>query len=234
MGTRRSRHNKGRKPMYKHFERETIGDAVSILEARPVRERFIPPPEQRGNYTAPKTAKVIELEASVVRYMAQRAQEMVKRKVERQCEVEKIELTKGDRISFSNCDVLLQLFQDRQISRQQLLAGRVWQFNLQRATIQPIASIAWDRSTAEPQYQARGTLSDGQWEAMRRRRAFRRHVGAKYIALADYCLGRDWRRADLMAAMGIGHALLVKIIGDLLNEIAGNFGLNYTKQRASA
>lgn len=235
MGTRRSRHNKGRKPLYKDFERDTVRTSSFDDQPRP-REKFVPPPEMRGNYTAPRTQRVVELESAVIRFMERRAEQSKQdhEEVSRRHQPERVSREFPDcdpvgTVRVSNSDILLQMFHHREISGRQLLAGRVWQFNLDRATIQPSATIALDPDAVR-QYQARGTISDDQWDSMRRRRIFAEQVGNRYLRLADFCLGQDWRRADLMRSLGVSGGQLALILDDMLAKLAVHFGLNFVER----
>jgi hypothetical protein len=228
MGTHKSKHNKGRKPLYKDFERVTVRHWMP--EPKPLRERLIPNvPRRRAR--PPAAATLVEM---VARYIEKR------RETEARQEADKLfPRAKGpefrtidgtvfnphfsdglhDVVQSSERDVLLQLFIERKISAGYLHAGRRWQQLREQATIQPNMSIAWSQSIRRMPYQARGNLSDAQSSAMAYRRAFREYAGPAAVAFLDFCLDADRGRDDLTALLKMDRDQLAKVIEDALYRL---------------
>lgn len=237
MGTRKSKHNKGRKPLYKHFERDTVRTFQS--EPEMMRTRIIPDMRHRRTYQPENTDKVVALTAEVQRYIARR------REIEaRQESVKEFPKPSGEQFHLidgsmflpyfsdgrhdvvrpSERDVLLQLFVERKISAGQMHAGRRWQADKEWATLQPSRTIDWSASTRP--YQARGTVTGSQWGAMKRRRSFIDAEGIAVATFLDFCLEPDRGLADVVRRTGAAVVILECAIDDLLTRLCRHFGGN--------
>lgn len=229
MGTHRSRHNKGRKPMYKHFERDSV--RTWDFEEKPLREKIVP--IVRNNYASPKTKKTIQLIDEVRAFIEARKERDALAKAETAHLAENAfhlivgnhETDNKEVVAASARDVLLQLFMERKISGGHMYAGRRWQDIMERATLQPNMSIDWSQRVSLMPYQARGTVTDGQWSAMKTRRRFHDEHGPSLLGLLDFCLQPDRRRADLIRAFNTNDDELVKLFENLLGKAAGALDL---------
>lgn len=233
MGTRRSKHNKGRKPLYKHFERETVRHWESGDQKRE-REKVVPIVRNRGwAIKAPEPG----LAADVARYMEKRRAEAARNKAVRafaKPDGEKFHLIEGaafepfataEMVRSSDRDVVLQLYIERKISAGQLHAARKWQAWKEQGSIQPNMTIDWSQSMNRSPYQRRGDLTDGQWSAMQRRREFLEYKGAASAAFFDFCLDADRSRSELLALLKINGERLEQIFDDLLTKLCECFGM---------
>lgn len=245
MGTRRSKHNRGRKPFYKDHDHTTLAD-IAPVEAHGWEEeaeqflhdrhansfaeaRYRP---TRG-YLATRIGKPDpELTASVKAYLAKRRAEQarleaaavfpdVRRSPERV--ISTFDFTReADHVEPSHRDILMEMFVERKITHGQIYAGRRWQADKERAAIQPSRSIEW--SNPGVPYQARGDLTGSQWAAMKRRSSF---VAAEGIAMAtflDFCLEADRGRSELVQMTGITAVSLECAIEDMLTKLCRHFG----------
>lgn len=240
MGTRRSKHNKGRKPLYKDFERETIR-RWSYDEEKPAREKIVP--EKRNLSNARRPTPKPELADIVSQYLAKRQQDAARMEADKVFPERKREhefrLIDGsvfnphlaadndELVRSSDRDVLLQLFIERKISTGQLYAGRRWQTDRERATIQPNMTIDWSQSTSKMPYQRRGDLTGVQSAAMARRRQFIESSGVACASFLDFCLDADRGRSELMGLLRVDGVELSKIFDDLLSKLCVCFGVRY-------
>ncbi len=230
MGTRRSKHNKGRKPLYKEHGTETIRhwDAdEGVVEKR----KLIP--HVRNRTINVKPAPDIGLEAKVAAYLERRRAIAARKETDQQFPQrwnetpERISVVLPDwraaeEVEPSRRDILMELFVERKITGSQLHIGRRWQSDRERATIQPNKSIDWSRPIAGA-YSTRD-INDAQWSAMRRRRNFIDQAGASTATLLDFCLEVDRGRDDLMKTFRVSACQVDAMVEDLIEKLQSFFG----------
>lgn len=232
MGTRRSRHNKGRKPLYKHFERDTIRQ-WSDEKPEPERTVFNKP----RTWTSKTEVKASpELLPIVARYLETRKQVEARKQAgavfpnARGEEFSSLDIADHDtaaRVQPSERDILLQLFVERKIGVGQLHAGRKWQMFREWATIQPNQTIDWScGSVARMPYQKRGDLTESQCSAMKHRRLFLDYAGAVASSFLDFCLDADRGRAELLSSLKMESDQLAEIFDNLLTQVCVCFDIN--------
>lgn len=232
MGTRKSRHNKGRKPLYKEVGRETVRRAFEDEKPAHEEARLIPFARRahRETSAAPELADVVAV------YLEKRRAENARKfdgqvfpapkKSAEHRFIDGAEFNphladdNPDLVRASESDVLLQLFVERRISAGQLHAGRWWQRMREQATLQPNACFL-ARAWGKP-YQVRGNISDSQVDAMAYRRDFRSYAGPAALAFLDFCLDADRGGEELTRLLNIGRDQLAAVIDDLLSKLCAN------------
>lgn len=232
MGTRRSKHNKGRKPLYKHFERDTIRQWTFGEE--PTERNWDDREPQRIVYSTAKPTPSPELLPIVQKYIE--ARKIVEARKEANSHFPAVggnvlALVEdgarnphlvAERVEPSERDVLLQLFVEHRISAGQLHAGRRWQAWREAAAIQPNATIDW--SGEYKPYQARGNLTELQFAAMRARRQFLDYAGIASVTFLDFCLDADRGCADLMRLLRLDRRQIGDVLDDLLMKLCAFYG----------
>lgn len=231
MGTRRSKHNKGRKPLYKEFRLISAGDTpwwhddgwTRPVEASPVPLRRYKPPTPN-----------VQLEARVAAFLAQRQAvpdnipiPSTRRDPERVPEV--INIDADHRVSSAPDDIILQMMIERRLTGRQFRAGRIWQFDMEAATIQPLRGFDWSR--AQSMYQSRGDVTDRQFEAMRRRREFVDAYGPEPARFLDLCLDAFQTRGGLMRLFGLRACELHDHINRALTALCLHLGFHAMPDR---
>lgn len=226
MGTRRSKHNKGRKPLYKEHRRHLIEDDKPAHE----KARMIPGTRRvRREATAtPELADVVA--AYLEKRSVENARKFAGQVFPAPTKSPELRVINGDvfnphladdnpnLVQASESDVLLQLFVERKISGGQLHAGRRWQRIREQATIQPNACLLARAWGGRP-YQARGNISDAQVDAMTYRRDFLSYAGPAALAFLDFCLDADRGADELTRLFKIDRDQLAAIIDDLLSKL---------------
>lgn len=251
MGTRRSKHNRGRKPFYKNIERTTLADIAPVEVERWEDEadaffeghrldNFYEARAATGSYVASKIPQQdVELTEQVKAYLAKRQEEAKRkdaasvfpevRRLPERVALPSFFKPEIEQVSASARDVLMQLFVERKISAGQLHAGRRWQADKERATIQPSRSIDWSKSLAG--YQRRGDLTESQYAAMVRRRAFVGFAGFASATFLDFCLEPDRGRDTLIEIMRLPAAQVEASINDLLVKLCECYGDSWREKR---
>jgi hypothetical protein len=133
----------------------------------------------------------------------------------------------ADLVCVSQRDVLLQLYVERRIARVELLAGRTWQHLMEHATVQPCASVRFDQPVFQQgKWQPDGDLTDGQWEAIRRRAAVRECLGRPTVNFLDETLAPDVGRGTLRRRHGDRAREQIDRLCASLKELAVELGLS--------
>lgn len=212
MGTRRSRHNKGVKPLYKNIDRDSARFATwGILGEKPEREK--PEPVIPRHVVAPRVS--VDLEESVKRFLEERAKAkapIIQTAARERRAAEFVNVSaflspakeqEESSLTVSQDDILLQMFMERRLSGRQFRAGRIWQYDFEAATIQPNLSIDWSESVKGMHYQRCGDVTERQYNAMGRRRAFIEEAGSSVAAFLDFALGADRGRSHLLKLLAV-------------------------------
>lgn len=239
MGTRRSKHHKGRKPRYKDYQRTALSDLEPKTVSRLEREAEIFLDERQNSkwrgedmlrslrnkplHSMPSSSA--PLTEIVKAYLQKRKMESDRKEVVQAFPSQKklpehVHLPflieqEASRFSFSN-DVLLELYRERKISGRTFHAGRQWQADYERATIQPNRSINWEAGRLG--YQQRGDLSNAQWAAMNRRHKFASAASHAAAAFLDFCLEPDRGVEQLLSILHINDNQLANIFINLLMQ----------------
>lgn len=307
MGTRRSRHNKGRKPFYKEVDRETIR-GIEWSAPKVIRERQVPQVRHLTARLRQRQPSNVHLVEEVQAFLARRnapAPDLVAlhNRFDGKCQYcgkdtelsytaprddratrdhviprsrggtddpDNITLACGrcnqlkankdlsggrelriisdlsyvnrhieygmpaeDRVAASHRDILLQLYAERKISAFQLRAGRAWQFDMERAAIQPNATIDWSEPRGGLHYQRRGDITEAQHEAMARRREFARAMGCHTVRALDFCLDVDRGRDQLASILRCSKKSVHEMMSRLLDLIAASTGEESRDMRRS-
>lgn len=203
MGTRRSKHNKGRKPLYK----EHRSNLIEVDEKRA--PATAPPVSIQRRAAAP--AVEVQLTSEVISFLekrremeALRAAEVAKTKrhnlqVVASPEFVPMSMAEVDRSGISPRDVLIQMYGAKEISFSLFRTGREWQRAMERGTIQPGRSIDWSVLIQNAAYQRKGDLCEVQRIAMIDRAAIAKFCGRGFVVALDRCLGLDVGRRELCA-----------------------------------
>lgn len=239
MGTRRSKHNKGRKPLYKEHGTETARHFDFEAAERKPREKIVPIVRNRKARPAAEVA----LTESVARYLANRPKNskvdfadqpvpMADIPERQQWDISHLNSNEdGKLVAPSERDILLQLYVERKISGLQLRAGRAWQWDMEAAAIQPNMSIDWATPRIGLHYQTRGDLTERQYQAMARRREFQRSIGTSALRMLDFCLDVDRGRADLIFWLQCAARNVDGVIRQLLDTLAAAQGVPHGQRR---
>lgn len=227
MGTRSSRHNKGRKPIYKeHGGKDSLRHFTLEIAPKRRSQQLVPIVKKRQ-----AIERQVELEATVTAFLARRQAAMQPALPEASAEIDfrlagqgTFETEIADKlVDVSQRDILLQLFVERKITAGQLHAGRVWQRYKEGATIQPNRSIDW--SGEYRGYQPRGDLTESQYFSMKQRQLFMDAVGTKAVSFLDFCLDADKGRAAILRALTADADKIEDYIGELLISLCDCYGL---------
>jgi hypothetical protein len=227
MGTRRSKHNKGRKPLYKEHRLHLLADEPLFVAAA---RSQLPAPRPRRRAT-PKTVTP-ELLAEVSAFLEKRAEQ---RKEEEKYSAVVADLNAAtvsrpervllkswsgetaphsERLSVSANDILMQMFVDHQIGVSLLRTGREWQRYARDAQIQPSQTVDW--SGRGGQYQARGGPTERQWVALRWRASIGNRGGRNLVRSLDICLSEDVGRKRLVEICGLPAAKAIDALRAVL------------------
>lgn len=123
-------------------------------------------------------------------------------------------------------DLLLSLYQERQITLAELEAGRQWQFWFGAACIQPFRSFDWGAPIrTQAVFQRRGELSDHQADAMANRAMFRKVVGRFVADMLDIVLRPEATRRELVAIYGRGVLSVIEWLPRPLKLLALAFNI---------
>lgn len=215
MGTRRSKHNRGRKPVYK----EHGSDSVRHFEQpKPVKEKIVPLVRNftkrspivwdEGKKTASAEA-VQALPPPIEKYIVPTLNEAIEA---------------GNIVGVSTRDFLLQLYAERKIDNVLLRAGRLWQHHMEISTIQPCQSIDPGVPNNMQRWQKDGELTEAQHRAMTKRRIVSAALGIRGVRFLDLVLSPDIGRADAMRLAGMSGARLFHVLNWLLNGLAVYYG----------
>jgi hypothetical protein len=173
MGTRRSRHNMGRKPSYKEHGHDSARNFVERVE-RIANQPTIPTRHRPAPSPCP------ELEAQVARYLAARkaeAEAALLAEKNRLASVRRAEINHTGIhveppileeliVSVSDRDIPLQLYMARKISLNQLQCARLWQHYIEESTLQPSCSIDPSAPLQWKVWQRDGDMSEQQYRAL--------------------------------------------------------------------
>lgn len=245
MGTRKSKHNKGRKPFYKDYDRTKLADICPISNTASGNDiANVSCYSIISNYHGASTKPSMhdnwiisrpnpELSAIVKTYLAKKQEEQrrhdalqtfpdVRRDPERVL-LRDYEPPIAERVETSRRDVLMEMFVERKITPGQMHAGRRWQADRERATLQPSRTIDWSLGRLAG-YQVRGGLSPQQWNAMKRRRDFIKAEGLAAATMLDFLLDNDQGRSAIVRLMKIPPVRIEQMLDDLLTRLCEYFG----------
>lgn len=233
MGTRRSKHNKGRKPLYK--EHGSLPDKdVPWWAANPAPHSVHKPAFTPRRLSPPKVA--VELTESVRRFLEARRHgpeklpqslpQMPERVISGEVFTGRPENNDGAKARASASDILLQLYTEERLTIRQYRAGRIWQRDMESATIQPNLTINWAEPARGMHYQRRGDLTEYQWEAMTRRRSFAKAVGPAVGSFLDAALDANMGRRALTLAFGLDPSTLEEAVAGALDELSIHLGFD--------
>lgn len=234
MGTHRSKHNKGRKPLYKEYGSLPDKD-VPWWAANPAPHAVHKPAFTPRRLSPPKVA--VELTESVRRFLESRRAgpatlsldplpSMPERVISGEIFTGRPENNDGARARASTSDILLQLYTEEYLTIRHYRAGRIWQRDMESATIQPNLTINWAEPARGMHYQRRGDLTEYQWEAMGRRRAFAKEAGAAVANFLDAALDANMGRRALTIAFGLDSTTLGEAITGALDELSIHLGFD--------
>lgn len=203
MGTHKSRHNKGRKPLYKEHGIDSARNFVERIE-RIANDETVP--LKRSSRPSPN----VDLEASVAKYLNElkakaiqaRSDEEARLAAARKPMVQEIahepDLFKIDEqslISISDRDIPLQLYMEKSITVNQLRSARLWQHYLEECSLQPCVSIDPGQRLTKQCWQRDGDMSDEQYLAMIIRKMIAGPMGNGRVRFLDTILQPDVTRA---------------------------------------
>jgi hypothetical protein len=224
MGTHKSRHNKGRKPLYKEHGSDSARNFVERVEKpADVTIPFRHQPRQNPNP---------ELQAQVARYLAERRAETAialaaeKKPVFNAHDflptIERQSLL--DLAIVSDRDLALQLYAERKIRKVELYAARMWQHYFEEYTIQPNISIDASAPMQKQSWQRDGDLSEPQYRALVVRKIATRALGRNRAAFLDRILAPDMGRRDAIRIFKTSGDVIELALKQLLNCLAIFFG----------
>lgn len=204
MGTRSSRHNKGRKPLYKEhgtdsarFFVERVPQIVSEHPSIPFRHapRPAPNPELedrvRRYLEARKAAAEAERIVEELRVAAVRRTELREAKV-----IETMPIVEQYLVSVSDRDISLQLYVEKKISINQLHCARLWQHYVEEHTLQPSQSIDASAPDHCQPWQRDGDMTEAQYRAVMIRKLVAGPLGQKRVRFLDIILQPDVGRTQ--------------------------------------
>jgi hypothetical protein len=224
MGTRRSRHNRGVKPLYKDIDRSSV--RIGPLAEPPKRERIVPLVQHNRLAATPAP----ELEAQVADFLARRRQQehaettTAKRNVEHFVASAKTGLPETLAIAVSDRDIAMQLYMGKIIGKTQLWAARMWQHYFEEQTIQPNISIDPSAPLGKQLWQRDGDLTEPQYRAMIVRKLSRAALSTADFLFLDTVLQPDIGRAEAIRLLRMPLDRIVHRLKQLLRGLAIFFG----------
>lgn len=202
MGTHRSRHNKGRKPLYKEHGSESFRNLD--FNEKSGRKKIIPVlPTPR------RTERAVELTETVARYLAARktreAAPVKSPKLPALPAVQLRSLLPFDRdlVGTADHDIALKLYMERRASLNQLMSARMWQHYLEEYTVQPCVSIDPSSPLRNQMWQRDGDLDEAQHRAMIVRKIITKALGVARVRFLDAILQPDIGRTDAVKMFGV-------------------------------
>lgn len=232
MGTRRAKHNMGRKPLYKDFDRPDRlrwSDETASIEC----EKQVPLKRGLGLL---KIATAPDLIPLVEKYLASRKVEPVGDPERRSAAKEfpdRLIYSGGETIlndhliGVSDRDFLLQLYVEKKIHHTDFLAGRLWQHYAESAALQPDISIDPGLDIRDGKYwQRSGDITEKQHTAMMTRAIAERTTGRAGREFLDRILQPDVGRAALIRGGRAHYERCFKTLKALLVGLAIFFRLS--------
>jgi hypothetical protein len=214
MGTRRSRHNKGRKPLYKEHGTDSVRFGVTNKAAK---EKFVPVNRPRHPAPSPLSPKP-EQPKVFVDDTTRTLPERVK------LQDPPPPLFDVDKIEASSRDILITLFIERKIDRVQLNAGRLWQHYMEEAIVQPCMSIDPSAPLSHQHWQRDGDLTERQHRATIVRKIIRPILGRAAFQFLDTLLQPDIGRKRAMEISRMSGHHIAYLLNWLLSGLAVYFG----------
>lgn len=226
MGTRRSRHNRGRKPLYKehgndsvrHGEEPTAPKVKLVPEVRNFMPRKTIIWDDGKRKAATNEPRVIALPPSV--------------DDETCADLLADALEAGRTIKLSQHDLLLHLYAERKIDNTLLRAGHLWQHHMEMSSIQRCISIDPSAPNYIQHWQKDGDLSESQHLALVKRKMVSGALGARGVKFLDLVLGPDVGRSEAMRLTHMNGNQLFHVLSWLLNGLAIYYGYrsNYSHE----